>query len=201
MRDARHAVIIGSPGVGKSAVTRYLARTAAKGSSQIERQLGWSEDLLPIRVPLAAYADALQQQQGIALAEFVIEHSSDAPSDPMKELLRSRLQKGRCLVLLDGVDEVTSNRARAVVVQAIDVFMSSYAANRIVVTSRPYGYVRIAGDVPHFQMRNFSRSQIAEFVQKYYAAVAQKLTRTSRTSRVLTRTRKPSLTKLREMTR
>jgi hypothetical protein len=43
--SARHCVILGRPGVGKSALTRHLARTYGLGAEAIQERLGWDEAL------------------------------------------------------------------------------------------------------------------------------------------------------------
>jgi hypothetical protein len=63
----RHAVVLGGPGVGKSALTRYLARTCGLGVEAVRQRLGWQEAPTPVLVPLAAYADARTQRPGLVL--------------------------------------------------------------------------------------------------------------------------------------
>ena len=56
------------------------------------------------------------------------------------EWIEHRLNKGKCLVLLDGLDEVADPEQRQQVVQWVEQQMIAYGKNRFVVTSRPFGY-------------------------------------------------------------
>lgn len=70
-------------------------------------------------------------------------------------------------MLLDGVDEVPEDTARAALVQAVDTFILDHSANYCLVTSRPYGYVRLAGDLPHYQLLHFTQEQVTTFVHQW----------------------------------
>ena len=168
--SVRHAVVIGSPGVGKSAMTRFLARTCALGGEALREKLGWEEDLTPVVLPLAGYADAKSRQAGLTLREHLDARLAERGGDALREAVGAELQAGRVLVLFDGVDEIPDSRERILVVKAVDQFLADHAANRFVVTSRPYGYVRLAGEIPHFQLPNFVPEQVAEFVQRWQKA-------------------------------
>jgi predicted NACHT family NTPase len=48
--------------------------------------------------------------------------------------------------------------------------MRDHAANRFMVTSRPYGYIRLAGEIAHFQLPNFSSQQVDSFVLQWQRA-------------------------------
>ncbi len=72
--------------------------------------------------------------------------------------------------MMDGVDEIPTYRERSSIAQAVDVFIADHHDNRIIVTSRPFGYVRLAGEIPHFQMPNFSPEQVKTFVHNWQRA-------------------------------
>ena len=57
-------------------------------------------------------------------------------------LFRARLRRGRCLVLLDGLDEVADEAERRAMSAWVDRLVAVYPDNRYVVTSRPPGYER-----------------------------------------------------------
>lgn len=174
LRSTRQLVLIGSPGVGKSALLRFVARQAALGIEAMERTLGWSEELLPIYVPLAAFADARRLESKLPLELFVMNGIEDRGGAELRQAAWQALTQGRALVLLDGIDEVPSSTARAAVVRAVDDFLSYHRRSRCIVTSRPYGYVQLAGELPHYQLGNFSRAQVTRFVRNYQRAVERR---------------------------
>lgn len=167
LASTRHAVVIGSPGVGKSAMTRFLARTCALGEAAMQEKLGWAEELTPVVLPLAAYADAKSRQSGLKLQKYLKSWLEERGGGALRKAVFTELRAGRVLILFDGVDEIPDSRDRELVVRAVEGFLADYASNRFLVTSRPYGYVRLAGEIAHFQLPNFSPEQVEEFVRRW----------------------------------
>ncbi|MCA1603986.1 MAG: NACHT domain-containing protein, partial [Acidobacteria bacterium] len=170
----RHAVVLGSPGVGKSAMTRYLARTCGLGAEAVWQRLGWEHAPIPVLVPLAAYADARAQESGLGVRQFLEQILEKRGGEVLAAAVGRELDEGRALVLLDGVDEVPDYTVRSRIVQAVDQFLADHPTNRCIVTSRPHGYLRLAGEIPHFQLSNFSREQVETFVCRWQAAFERK---------------------------
>ncbi|MCP9979110.1 NACHT domain-containing protein [Actinomadura madurae] len=88
------------------------------------------------------------------------------------EWLEKRLARGRCVVLLDGLDEVADAQSRGRVVQWVEDQISRYPGNAFVVTSRPFGYDgnRLSrADV--LQVQRFTSRQIRAFLDAWYRAI------------------------------
>jgi hypothetical protein len=175
LSEVRHAVVIGGPGVGKSTLTRFLARTCALGRKAMKERLidrpGWGyQDLTPIVLPLAGYADARLRDKDPSLRKYLDGILVDRGGEALQAAMDQELRAGRVFLLLDGVDEIPDSRERILVVKAVDRFLADYKANRFLLTSRPYGYVRLAGDIPHFLLPNFSPEQVATFVHQWQRA-------------------------------
>jgi HEAT repeat protein len=167
---ARHAVVIGGPGVGKSSLVRYLSRATALGEQATLERLGWAETLMPVVLPLAAFADARSREAGLSLRRFLDCRLGTQGGQALREAVTAEIDGGRAYFLLDGIDEIPDSRDRMTIVQAVDRFVAEHAANRFLITSRPAGYVRLAGDVPHFRLPNFSPEQVAEFLGRWHRA-------------------------------
>jgi hypothetical protein len=174
LAEVRHAVVIGGPGVGKSTLTRFLARTCSLGREAMKERLGdrsgWDQDLTPIVLPLAGYTDARAHNRKLSLRDYLDGILVHCGGEALQAAIQEELQAGRVFLLVDGVDEIPDSRERILVVKAVDQFLSDHAANRFLLTSRPYGYVRLAGDIPHFSLPNFSPEQVEIFVHQWQRA-------------------------------
>jgi hypothetical protein len=136
----------------------------------MREKLGWAEELTPVVLPLAAYADAKSRHSGLTLRQHLENWLKERGREALREAVCVELQAGRVLILFDGVDEIPDSRERVLVVRAVEEFLADHALNRFLVTSRPYGYVRLAGEISHFYLPNFSPAQVKEFVSCWQRA-------------------------------
>lgn len=147
LRRTRMLVVLGEPGAGKTTLLRWLAVLAAGGRLTLARATGLAERLLPLPVSVGRLAEIRRAAGGglsvfDALARY-FEERSLGTRDELVDGLRSALDAGTCLVLLDGLDEVAVADRRTVA-EWLESFVASVPLNRFVVTSRPAGYSRFA---------------------------------------------------------
>lgn len=172
-----HVVILGDPGSGKSTLLRYLALENAqklRDSHITGKELGNAN--FPILIRIAEYAD-----NGIwkrkSLSEFLSEcfRVHDCPPSGLADLLQSQLDKGDCLVLLDGLDEIVSADERLGVVRQIEDFIRRYNSknHHFVVTSRIAGYRSASlGELfTHYTVREMNEEQIQRFLERWCQAI------------------------------
>ncbi len=171
---ARHAVIKGTPGAGKSTLIRYVARLCVADGDSVPDKLRWAAQFTPVVLSLATFADARTEtgKQNLTLREFLGEKANDWGGAALEAALEAELSAGCVYIMLDGVDEIPEDD-RALVVRKVDAFLIGHENNRTLVTSRPYDYVRLAGDLAHFDLPNFSPEQVKEFVFKWQRAFEQ----------------------------
>ncbi|MCP4421747.1 MAG: SUMF1/EgtB/PvdO family nonheme iron enzyme, partial [Chloroflexi bacterium] len=139
-------ILRGNPGSGKSTLLRYMALSFARNEAR--ERLDWPhEELLPILVPLSNFGRYLQthpynNNAPRPLRQFIEEYFRDQDLTFPPGFFHNRLQKGGCLLLLDGLDEVATRDLRADVAQIITAFIDRYdkSGNRFVLASRPKGY-------------------------------------------------------------
>ncbi len=172
LHDNSGVIVLGDPGAGKTTFLKYLALRLASGGGD-EIGLG---DRLPILLPLAAYANALQKEE-IALDNFIAEYFADIGADmPIGPMLSEALDAGRALILLDGLDEVKDLNLRNTVVERVVDFYAFHRrqGNKFVITSRIVGYraVRpVADGLVECTLVDFDDTEISQFVQRWTSAL------------------------------
>lgn len=185
LRENQRFAIIGAPGAGKTTLLKFIALAFAR--DEAKARLSLDERRLPIFFALRDFNRFLANldKQGKLLTaspqhfeEFLHQHLSEtAPHLKLPQDFFSRaLDAHRCVVLLDGLDEVADTLQRARTAEALAALASHYAGNRLVVTSRPRGYEsesrqRLALLCAECTIRDFDEADRAAFAEAWYAAV------------------------------
>jgi formylglycine-generating enzyme required for sulfatase activity len=175
---ASHAlVLLGDPGAGKSTLLKHLALSATR------------DDLapLPILIPLSAYAEALRlvpQPLRTFLAAYQAGRRESLGN--LRPLFEHAIERGRALVLLDGLDEVQTDRGALVkrtedfvreIIPAVDADPQRSAippGNRVIVTSRFVGYREHPLADPRWltlAVCDWDRDGITQFATRWIRAV------------------------------
>jgi hypothetical protein len=182
LREGRHDIwqfltagqnlaLLGAPGTGKTTLLRHVALLVAlKGKAP---EVVSVPKKIPILLFLRNHAAGIAVDLNLTLAA-VVESSPTVKemSPPLPNgWIKRQLEKGRCLILLDGLDEVADPGVRSNLVRWIDTQMKTYGNNLFVVTSRPYGYrSNPLSSVHTLTVRPFSREQVVKFVSNWYLA-------------------------------
>ncbi len=171
MQRSRRLVIIGGPGSGKTTLLVYLLLTYARG--QVRPRLDLVENLFPIFIPLRQLKAVLKQKQKGSLAGYLTTYYSQLGLEPPAHFFERKLKAGRCLVLLDGLDEVADQAERVQVAEWVDGQVSIYPDNRFVVTSRPAGYdtAALENGFLRLDVQEFSQADIEQFCHNWCLAV------------------------------
>jgi hypothetical protein len=149
VRDYRQLTILGDPGSGKTTLLRYLTlKFAQEIIKDIDRFFASQEPgsdtgawqipgLGPVRLPIymriAKYADARNPKLGgnpnTALLDFLPGYFEGLNVPDARELgpiFRKLLEQGRCMVLLDGLDEIVEPTERRNIADAINRFVGAF---------------------------------------------------------------------------
>ncbi len=176
-------VLLGHPGSGKSSFIRHLvARLAAPGPAAPAPP--WAEGLLPVLLVLRHLAPLLarleldsldleqrRQRLGEALQAAVVESARLCGAEAFGERLREALISGRCLLVLDGLDEVPA-KLRPIVRRAVEAALQTYSLARVIVTCRVHSYQGRA-QLPDFtvhELMPLTSGQVERFVEVWYHA-------------------------------
>ncbi|MBM3127015.1 MAG: NACHT domain-containing protein [Chloroflexi bacterium] len=151
-----YVLLKGAPGSGKTTLLRHLALAFANGDAK--EKLDWQGDpLLPILVPLRNFGEFLKNHRKefpapapMSLLTYIQDHFTKNALALTPDFFRQRLENGKCLVLLDALDEVSDPELRACVAQHVTQFIDRYRPrkNRFVLSSRPKGYDEVAEYLP-----------------------------------------------------
>ncbi|MEW2356968.1 NACHT domain-containing protein [Spirillospora sp. NPDC029432] len=156
--------VLGSPGSGKTTLARHTALGLC-GRFRLRRRL-------PVLLYLRDHAaDILDEDAAKDLADVAAAAGWLHGKVPAS-WLRGRLDRGRCVVLMDGLDEVADERDRKRVVAWVRRQAERYPSNTYVVTSRPHGY--LTNPIPStdvLQVQRFTGAQISLFLHHWYYAV------------------------------
>jgi len=184
----RRLVILGDPGSGKTTFINHLAFCLAihglePGGGWLERLPCWPEaeaGLVPIPVILRDFARWLPPDTPEAVPRLLWDYIAGrleaqnlaSAADP----LRRALEEGEAIVLLDGLDEIPTREARALVRDAVAAFAQRYPQSRLVVTCRTLSYQDPAGQLaglPAFELAPFDADKIDRFIEAWYAELAR----------------------------
>jgi formylglycine-generating enzyme required for sulfatase activity len=169
-------IVLGDPGAGKTTFVKYLALRLARGEG---KKIGL-DDYLPILLPLAAFANALQNRD-IGLDDFIAEYFTGIGLDlPISPMLSEALKAGRALILLDGLDEVRDLNMRNTVVERVLDFFAFHrrTGNKFVLTSRVVGYRAVrpsAEGLAECTIVDFEEDEIEEFVAHWTTAIEKQV--------------------------
>jgi len=165
-RKRRGLVILGEPGSGKTTHLKRLLlwclREGAAGS-------GLPSGILPVYLPLRELKDL---SQGL---ETFVEQQLDSPHLGMSKGFGSRLlQRGRLLLLFDGLDEVSDVQHREQVARWIEAATRTRPFCTPVVTCRFAGYggeARLGAQFLELHLRPLTPEQSEAFIRNWYHAV------------------------------
>ena len=162
----RVLAVIGAPGSGKTTLLRHTARDLYTHSRRPRRQRN-----TPVLLYLRDHVTAITADPQVALPTLVTSILARYGLTEPREWLERRLRAGKCLVLLDGLDEVAEEADRKAISDWVTVQVTRYPDNDFVVTSRPLGYqsAPIDGAIT-VQTQPFTPEQVTHFVHAWYLA-------------------------------
>jgi hypothetical protein len=158
--------VLGAPGSGKTTLLRHTARHMFEHKRRR-------------RIPVLLYLR--DHISGIAIGKSLpdLVHEKLISQNLLEPggWFDHKLRKGRCVVLLDGLDEVARQEDRRRVADWVEQQIQQYPRNHYVLTSRPHGYrsAPITGSAV-LQVRSFTDKQVQRFVRGWYLAVVRRTT-------------------------
>jgi hypothetical protein len=167
LSDHRLMLVRGEAGGGKSTLLRWLAVTAARGA--FSGELSVLNGCVPFVIKLRSHADRPLPRP----EEFLDDMAGNLTGIMPRGWVHRRLLSGRAMLLVDGVDEVTSSQ-RQDVRQWLKGIVGEFVGVRVVVTSRPAaaaaGWLRVEGFRTAF-LEQLGPADLRALVRQWHDAV------------------------------
>lgn len=159
-------VIIGGAGLGKSTTLNYLF---------CKYEQLYQLNALKIKIDLKEYAKDIDEDKRDILwclaSEFYKKiKRTKVDFTGTEKLLAEYLDRGRCLVILDALDEIPTQSIRNKVRDEIGRFCDIYYLNRFIITTREAGYLRNRFDETflHIRINQFTDTQIQQYSRNWF---------------------------------
>lgn len=167
-RAARY-LIIGLPGSGKTTLLRNIVSVLIAGSKI--RKKYKAPNKLPILLNLRECAPYIEKNETFGLQDAVQNQIEKWNGQVIIDSLVKQINTGRCVIMLDGLDEVVNSDVRLKVARWIDKQSANYPNNPFIVTSRPFGYKdNPLQGMTILEVKPFSLEQVKKFIDNWYAA-------------------------------
>lgn len=163
----QYLMVLGGPGAGKSTFLRKMGMEALKGEKG-----GFKHNCIPVFIELKRFASS-----DIDIEKFIIEEFRICGFPVPDQFTAKALERGKLLILLDGLDEVPSQNLNETISQ-IQNFVDTYHQNRFIASCRTAAY---RGNFRRFSdvaMADFDDEQIQQFINNWFHGEDDQQTKT-----------------------
>ncbi|MBD2214160.1 GUN4 domain-containing protein [Nostoc linckia FACHB-104] len=163
----RRLVILGAPGSGKTTLLRHITLLfALRKQSKLYRGL---PQLIPVLLRLRDVTSAIVVDDKPSLAQVIAKAMGDE-SEKIQQWFNKQLKNGKCLVMLDGLDEIADDEQRQQVSAWVSQQLQHYQHRLpFILTSRPQAYNQAPlPDTPAYFVRSFTTEQRNTFLFNWY---------------------------------
>jgi hypothetical protein len=153
-----YLMVLGGPGIGKSTFLRKVGLEALNGPQDNKFQY----ECIPVFLELKEFSSGAIDFEAAIAKEFEICGFPYADS-----FTRAALEQGKLLILLDGVDEIPTERQSFAIV-AIRDFVDRYDQNRFIASCRKAAYRYNLRRFTDVEIADFTDQQILHFIESWF---------------------------------
>ena len=146
-------IISGTGGLGKSMMMRHLLLDAVEKYKEYK--------YLPVFIALKDYNSSKYDN----LLDYIYEEVSSFEPKILKEKLEDVMASGRCLLLLDGLDEI-KNAERKEFEKKLEKLTNGFGDSIFVISSRPFTHYISFGRFTKMNLAPFSKEQSVKLIEK-----------------------------------
>lgn len=147
--EYKNITLIGSAGSGKSTLVKHIFLSSLRQN---------------FKIPVLIELRSLNEHQG-DLKSLIESKILNTGLKPNKVILNRALEKGTFLFLLDGYDEIFSNKKQNVN-QQIEQFVDSHRKNNFIITTRPGSGIERFPRFHDFRVENLDIQDVTNFIKK-----------------------------------
>ncbi|MGF2034960.1 MAG: GUN4 domain-containing protein [Nostoc sp. CmiVER01] len=175
----KRLAILGAPGSGKSTLLRYI--TLRYATSQQSKLHSKAPKLIPVLLILREVYSHIIQQPQPTLAEVIEKTKTVEKLSPIKGWFTEQLQQNKCLMMLDGLDEISDDTERQTVSGWVDSQIQQYRNTLFILTSRPEGYrkARLQENILELEVQPFNKDERYSFIENWYQSCIEENDRKS----------------------
>ncbi|MEP0885712.1 NACHT domain-containing protein [Trichocoleus sp. ST-U3] len=160
-------MVFGKPGSGK---TTFL-KSVALQCIEPEEQLQWDrQGYVPIFITLQKFAKDASKRGKFSLFDYIYHQEFCSWGEKNQQVVESILEKGRGLVLLDGLDEVQGQEYKPVI-EEVESFCEYFHSNRFLITCRTQNQRYKYEGFTDVEVADFKPEQVNRFIKRWFAVV------------------------------
>ncbi|MEG4457394.1 NACHT domain-containing protein [Microcoleus sp. N9_A1] len=154
-------MVLGKPGAGKTTLLHYIALHC----DEIE----FNPKLVPVFISLKTLAENVKHPDEIDILRYI--QKEYCGSNISEQEIKYLLDRGRILLLLDGLDEVSDEKV-GTLIEKINSLIPRLVDKRFIVSCRKESRAYISNKLFKFflcKVANFEEQQITEFINNWFS--------------------------------